>query len=102
MLVHLRDGLQRLLAASHIGLIGHEDEKEAGLAQQVTGFRRFGVNPECVRRLGREGEAVPNLRDIEHPVAVEKNRAPHGADDSHLVVARLRSGCETSRCQMTA
>ena len=92
-----------LTTTRHIGLVGDDDQREAGRLE--TG-ERFG-DPREHFEIGRRGwrmrDSVTKGSPVQHAVAVEKHGgAERQLVDSHFVAAVLSRGCEISRCQTTA
>ena len=84
------------------GLVGHEHECEAGVAQPraapsaAPGHERDVLGP--IGRLEGFGARVPH-RLVDHAVAVDEHRLH---SDSHLPSCALSRGWETIRCHTTA
>src|SRR5688572_20936432 len=93
--------LFRLYPAGDIRLVRHHDQREACRTKPRERLRHARQQLDLIDARRREGLVVPYQRAIDDAVAIEKHRGPHRVD-SHFVAATLRSGWDTSRCQITA
>ena len=103
--LNLRTGLA---AASDIGLIGNNNQRNTQPFEVSKGERRVGENVEFRHIPRRIGFSVANRGSVQYTITIEKDGAAlafvHGIQriDSHFVCARWISGWETIRCQITA
>lgn len=70
------DGLyirERLLAATDVGLIRHDDEHIARLAETAAPFRDPRQEPELIDGRGRMRKAGAEFSGVQGPVAIEEN-----------------------------
>src|SRR6185503_11674122 len=100
--VHCVEGGVRQGAARDLGLVGDNDEKEAGRPKACQCFLNAGKDFQLFDICRRERPAAADDRPVDDAVAIYEDGAPDGCVDSHLVGRVWRSGCDTSRCQITA
>jgi len=73
--VHLLDDIQTLGAAAYVGLVGGDNQQEAGGFEQATGVGGVGVDVEFLERGRRKGPTIADDRSVDDAVAIEE----HGA-----------------------
>lgn len=71
----------RNLAVSHIRLIGHDNQGQAGSRQTTATFRSLRIKLEILEPTWRIGFAAANLGPVEHPVPIQKNGPVQSAFD---------------------
>ena len=87
------DGLHRVqhiggqLACRHIGLVGGHDHQHPGLLQARNVGSDAGVEAKVLDPRRGKGPPVAELRDAQHTIAVQKDRAPY-----HLVAFFFSAG----------
>lgn len=83
-IVNLFDGGLGLAAAGDVGLVGDDDEEEAGGAETVEGFGGAGEDLHFGSGGGRVGAAIADDGAVEDAVAIEEYGFGHGLDSLEL------------------
>src|SRR5437667_432833 len=99
--MHLFDYGAIDLAASDIRLICHDDQSKPGILHRRKRLACSFVKAEIGEPVRREGAAVPELRNREDAITVEKDGAS-AVLAHHLVLRVCNIGWLTRQCQTTA
>src|SRR5579862_7134672 len=97
------DGLARLCSSGYIGLIGHNDESKSRATKSAN--RIMDTRKDFKFRRPRRGVWPPakHQSPVDDPIPIQENSpSGHRVTDSHFVWFTFRTGCETSKCQITA
>lgn len=94
---HAVQFFSRKKTASHIGLIGDDENKPPGALKAVHNGRGFGKEFEFRQRPGRSERAVAGDEPIEDAVAVEKDGL---TPRLQLLVSVRCSGSENAGCRL--
>jgi len=95
------DVVLRRESSDDVWLVGHDDEHEPSMTQPVQRIRHARKDIEVLQGEGCLGLTRAEDFSVDHAVTVEKDRLLHRVV-SHLVSAALTSGCDTSKCHITA